>query len=165
MNHKPHAARPQSEWSFRLALPMVREAFTNTNGSAVKVRTPAEIAALCADLQNSAQECFLVIDLNAKNGVIDKRLVSLGILDASLVHPREIFRGAILNSAAAVICVHNHPSGDPTPSAEDLAITRQLIQAGKILGIRVIDHVIVGRDLGNGSPTFISMREAGLCEF
>jgi hypothetical protein len=104
-------ARPPEKWSFHVDMPLVRESMRDVNGSAVRARTPADISALCADLRQSAQEAFLVIDLNAKNNVIDKRLVTLGLLDASLVHPREVFRGAILNNAAAVVVVHNHPSG------------------------------------------------------
>ena len=109
MSKKANAARPQSEWSFRLSLPMVRESMRDAAGNTIRVRTPAEIAAQCSDLQQSAQEVFVVFDLTAKNGIIDKRLVSLGILDATLVHPREIFRGALLNSAAAIVCAHCHP--------------------------------------------------------
>jgi DNA repair protein RadC len=146
---------------------MVRESMRDGNGSPVRARTPADIAALCADIRDSAQEAFLVIDLTAKNTVIDKRLVTLGILDASLVHPREVFRGAIVNTAAAVVVAHCHPSGDPTPSAEDIRITRQLVDAGRILGIRVLDHVVIGRPdaTGPGTPGFLSLREAGLVSF
>ena len=143
----------------RVDLPQVREAQTDANGNSVRLRDPAACALACADIQTAAQELFICFDLNSKNGVIDRRLVSLGLLDASLVHPREIFRGAIVAGAAAVICIHNHPSGDPTPSAEDIRITRQLVDAGRILGIRVLDHVIIGR------PNHTSLREQGLVSF
>jgi DNA repair protein RadC len=88
-------------------------------------------------------------------------------LDASLVAPREVFRGAVADSAAAIVCAHNHPSGDPTPSAEDVRITRQLVEAGRILGIRVLDHVVIGRPdaTGPGAPGFLSLRESGLVTF
>ena len=160
-------AQPPQKWSFRVDLPLVREAMRYTDGHVIKVRTPQEIAALCADLRDAAQEAFVVVDLNAKNNVIDKRLVSLGILDASLVHPREVFRGALQNSAAAVVLCHNHPSGEPTPSAEDIRITRQLVEAGRILDIRVLDHIVIGRPdtTAPGSPAFTSIREAGLVQF
>ena len=108
-------------------MPLVRESMRDPNGGPVKARTPEDIARLCEELRQSAQEAFIAIDLNAKNNVIDKRLVTLGILDASLVAPREVFRGAIMSHAAAVIVAHNHPSGDPTPSAEDIRITLSLI--------------------------------------
>ena len=160
-------AQPPAKWSLRVDMPLVRESMRNENGVAVRVRTPEEVAALCADLRQLAQEAFCVIDLNSKNGVIDKRLVTLGLLDASLVHPREVFRGAIVNNAAAVIICHNHPSGDPTPSAEDIRITRQLVEAGKVLSIKVLDHVVIGRPDVNtpGCPGFVSLREAGLLSF
>lgn len=112
-----------------------------------------------------SQECFTILTLNTKNRVIQKHLISLGTLNSSLVHPRETFRPAILDSAAAIILAHNHPSGDPTPSAEDLKITKQLIQAGEIMGIKVLDHVIIGSsDLGLFQP-FLSLREVGLIAF
>ncbi|MCX6995783.1 MAG: hypothetical protein NTV49_01540 [Kiritimatiellaeota bacterium] len=160
-------AKPPEKWSFRVDLPLVRESLRNVNGAPVCARSPADIAALCADIRQSAQEAFIVIDLNTKHNVIDKRLVSLGLLDASLVHPREVFRGAIQNNAAAVIVVHNHPSGDPTPSAEDVRITRQLVDAGRILSVHVLDHVVIGRAdaAGLGTPAFLSLREAGLVSF
>ena len=102
-------SRPPAQWSFRVDMPLVRESLRDVAGSPVRARAPADVAALCADIRESAQEAFIVIDLNAKNNVIDKRLVTLGLLDASLVHPREVFRGAIVNNAAAVVVVHNHP--------------------------------------------------------
>ena len=160
-------AQPPAKWSFRVDLPLVRESMRDPNGGPVRARSPADIANICADIRQSAQEAFLVIDLNTRNNVIDKRLVSLGILDASLVHPREVFRGAIVNNAAAVIVCHVHPSGDPTPSAEDIRITRQLVEAGKVLSIRVLDHVVIGRPdaTGPGTPGFLSLRESGLVSF
>ena len=164
---RANRARPADQWSLQVSLPMVREPMHTPEGNAVAVRTPQSIAELCADLGHAAQEAFVVIDLNAKNNVIDKRLVSLGILDGSLVHPREVFRGAIVSAAAALVCAHNHPSGDPTPSAEDLRITRQLVEAGKVLSIRVLDHVIIGRAdaTAPGSPAFVSLRESGMVSF
>ena len=160
-------ARPPEKWSFHVDLPLVRESMRDPNGAPVRARTPEDIAALCEDIRLSAQEAFIVIDLNAKNNVIDKRLVTLGLLDASLVHPREVFRGAIQNNAAAVVVAHNHPSGDPTPSAEDIRITRQLVEAGRVLDIRVLDHVVIGRPdaAGPSTPGFLSLREAGLVQF
>jgi DNA repair protein RadC len=148
-------------------MPLVRDCMRDPTGSPVRARAPEDVAAICADLRQSAQEAFVVIDLNARNNVIDKRLVTLGLLDASLVHPREVFRGAIVNAAAAVIVAHNHPSGDPTPSSEDLRITRQLVEAGRILSIKVLDHIVIGRPdaVGPGSAHFISLRESGLVTF
>ena len=96
--------------------------------------------------------------------MIARTMISLGLLDSCPVHPREVFRQAIIDSAAAIILVHNHPSGDTTPSAEDLRVTRQLVEASRILGIRVLDHIIVARE-GEGRPGYLSIRENGLATF
>ena len=142
-------------FSFNLALPMVKE------GTAATCRTPEDAARLLADTAQLAQEAFTVITLNTKNRVIDRHLVTVGLANASLAHPREVFRPALLDGAAAVIVSHNHPSGDPAPSAEDIRITRQLVEAGKILDVKILDHVIIGR----GERPFMSLREAGLVSF
>ncbi len=92
------------------------------------------------------QEEFWVFPLNAINRLLEPKQISKGILNSSLAHPRECFREAITQSAAAVIFVHNHPSGNPEPSQEDLAITKQLVEAGKIIGIAVHDHIIIAAD-------------------
>lgn len=89
------------------------------------------------------REYFYVLHLNANNRIIGKELVSVGTLTNNLVHPREVFKAAILNNSVSIICVHNHPSGDATPSPEDIAITDKLVQAGRLLGIPVLDHVII----------------------
>ena len=96
-------------------------------------------------LKDEKQENFYVLLLDTKNQVIKEELISKGILDASIVHPREIFRPAIKNSASRIILIHNHPSGDPAPSQEDLNITKQIEKAGEELGINVLDHVIIGK--------------------
>ncbi len=105
---------------------------------------PRDIHAIFApSLAHLAHEEFHVLLLNSRNGPICQRQVTRGILDASLIHPREVFRDAIVFRAAALILVHNHPSGNPAPSAEDVQITRQLSKAGEQLGIPVLDHIIV----------------------
>lgn len=96
-------------------------------------------------LRDLPQEEFHALLLNTRHKVVREVLVTRGILDASLIHPREVFRPAVAEGAAGVILVHNHPSGDPTPSPEDRAVTRQLGAAGRALGIPVVDHVVVGR--------------------
>jgi DNA repair protein RadC len=141
-----------------IQLPLVKE------GTKERVRGPEDVARVCADLMDLAQEAFHVLALNAKNCLINRYMVSMGIADASLVHPREVFRQAILESAVAVVLTHNHPSGDPTPSAEDVRITRQLIEVGKVVDIKVQDHVIIVRATDSGKG-FLSMRESGLCAF
>jgi DNA repair protein RadC len=95
-------------------------------------------------LKSKKQEYFYTVLLNTKNYVISIQKISMGILDASIIHPREIFKSAIRNSASRIVLVHNHPSGDPEPSEEDLDITNKLIESGELIGIEVLDHVIIG---------------------
>ncbi|MBU4245936.1 DNA repair protein RadC [archaeon] len=97
-------------------------------------------------LSDLKQEVFVVLYLDAKNHVLKEEIVTKGTLDASLIHPREVFRGAIKESAHAIIVVHNHPSGDPSPSEEDKRITEKLSEAGGLLDIKMLDHVVVGRN-------------------
>lgn len=97
-------------------------------------------------LKEEKQENFIVLLLDTKNKIIKEELVTRGVLDAAIVHPREIFKPAIRNSAHKIILVHNHPSGDPSPSPEDLDITEKLKKSGEELDIKVLDHVIIGRD-------------------
>jgi DNA repair protein RadC len=110
--------------------------------------TQAEQAcsAFCALLGNPDREFFVALLLDGKNRITGIHTVSQGSLNQSIVHPRETFKAAILANAAAVILAHNHPSGDLTPSSEDLAITRRLKEAGDILGVKVLDHIIVDTD-------------------
>jgi len=97
-----------------------------------------------AKLKEETKESFYITMLDTKNKVIGVEKISLGILDASIIHPREIFRPAIKNSCSRIILIHNHPSGDPSPSEEDLEITQKLIKVGDLIGIEVLDHVIIG---------------------
>lgn len=147
-----------------IQLPLVCEAGVQRIGS------PADAYRVCADIASLAQESFHVLSLNAKHRLINRHLVSLGLADTTAAHPREIFRAAIQDGASGVIVVHNHPSGDPAPSSEDLRVTRQLVEAGKIVDIRVLDHVVIGRPVDPvgdqpGRPGFLSLRESGLVAF
>lgn len=99
------------------------------------------------------QEEFHIVTLDTKNQVIDTHQITVGTLDASLVHPREVFRPAIKDAASSILLTHNHPSGDPTPSREDIAVTRRLTEAGKLIGIDVLDHIVLG------CPTSVSIQE------
>jgi DNA repair protein RadC len=103
-----------------------------------------------------------VLLLNARNKLIRVEEISDGTLDTILVHPREVFKSAISANAAAIVLVHNHPSGDPTPSEADIKVTRDLIRAGKLLKIEVIDHVIIGRATSERTKDYVSLREAGI---
>lgn len=132
----------------RLAQKQVNERFT--------IRSPHDAASyLMPDMTSLQQEHFVVLFLNVKNQVIHKQTIFIGSLNASIVHPREIFREAVKRSAASIICAHNHPSGIPTPSPEDIEVTKRLQEAGFIIGIDLIDHVIIG------DHQFVSMKEKG----
>ncbi|MEX0818645.1 MAG: DNA repair protein RadC [Pirellulaceae bacterium] len=136
-----------------------RVAALSGQNTSAKIGGPADAMAFCqrhfARLASDAkQEEFHIVTLSTKNQVIDTHQITVGTLDASLVHPREVFRAAIKDAASSVILVHNHPSGDPTPSPEDLKVTERLTEAGKTLGIEVLDHIV----LGKGSA--VSIRES-----
>jgi len=122
-----------------------------------RIRAPADVHRYYARrLRDLAVEEFHVLALGTQSQVKADMLITRGILNSSLVHPREVFRAAIAEAAAGIIVVHNHPSGDPTPSADDRAVTRQLVDAGRVLDLPVHDHVIVGGD------RYVSFAEAGL---
>lgn len=104
------------------------------------------VKAIRASIKDKAKEHFKLILLNSRNKIIGISTVSIGSLNASIVHPREVFKDAIMHNAHSVILVHNHPSGDPEPSEDDLVITKRLVEAGKILGIEVIDYIIVTKN-------------------
>ena len=122
----------------------------------VKITVAQDVLPLVADIAGKQQEYFVCISLNGANEVIEKRVVTIGLLDKNSVHPREVFADVIADRAAAVIFAHNHPSGDLQPSEADRRIHDQLTAAGKILGIHVLDHVIVTR------KGYFSFQEAGL---
>lgn len=107
-------------------------------------------------LQYADRENLIVLILNTKNAVTNINTVSTGSLNSSIVHPREVFKPAILGNGASIIIAHNHPSGDPTPSNEDINVTKRICEAGKILGIELLDHIIIGDD------TYISLKEKGM---
>ena len=96
------------------------------------------------------KEFFMALYLNTKNGVLKQEVISIGSLNANIVHPREIFKTACMISASSIIVAHNHPSGDPTPSRQDIEITKKLVESGKMIGIEILDHVIIGHDRNYG---------------
>ena len=110
------------------------------------VRGPEQIYDLTRDIRVANREHFVGFYLNSRHQVLRRDIISIGSLNASIVHPREVYLPAIALSAASLVLAHNHPSGDPTPSEEDLAITRRLHEAGRLLGIELVDHVVVARD-------------------
>ena len=121
-----------------------RHSYSKTQGKPIK--TAKDVFEHCSPkLSSSDREHFMILHLDTKNRVIKDEIVSVGALTGTIAHPREVFKSAIKESAHSVILVHNHPSGDPTPSDEDLKMTERLLEAGEILGIKVLDHVIIGK--------------------
>lgn len=122
-----------------------------------KITQPQDVADLVIEeLRYLKKEILMVVYLNTKNVVISKEIVSMGSLNSSIVHPREVFTNAVKISSASVVVLHNHPSGNAEPSNEDIQVTRRLVDSGKILGIDVLDHIIIG----NG--TYVSLKEKGI---
>lgn len=118
------------------------------------IRSPQDVSGLLmGEMRYLEKEQFRVLLLNTKNQVLAIEVVSLGDLTSAIVHPREVFKEAVRRAAAAVILVHNHPSGDPSPSREDIEVTKRVTEAGKILGIEVLDHIVIGDN------RYISLRE------
>lgn len=121
----------------------------------VIIRTPKDIRDAVYDLKFFDKEHFVCLFLNTKNRVIGRETISVGSLNSTIVHPREVFKAAIRKGAASIIFAHNHPSTDPTPSKEDIEVTKLLSEGGAILGIKVMDHVIIGGD------NWVSLKERG----
>jgi len=133
----------------------VSEDITNYLSPNARYTSPSQIFETFKFLQAETKEYFVVLHLDGKNKPQAVDICSIGSLNQSIVHPREVFKTALLSSAAAVIFLHNHPSGDPTPSREDREITRRLKEAGELLGIAVIDHILIGE-------SYFSFIEGGL---
>jgi len=121
------------------------------------IKSPQDAANyMMEEMRYLAQEHFYALLLNVKNQVLSKELISVGSINSSIVHPREVFKQAIIKNASSLIVLHNHPSGDPTPSREDIEVTKRLSETGKIIGIEILDHIVIG-DL-----RFVSLKEKGL---
>lgn len=138
------------------AIELGRRLSQKQNDDKFTVRSPQDAAAyLMPDMTSLSQEHFVALFLNVKNQIMHKQTIFIGSLNASIVHPREIFREAVKRSAASIICAHNHPSGIPTPSPEDIEVTKRIQEAGYIIGIELLDHIIIG------DHQFISLKEKG----
>lgn len=136
---------------------LARRLYTKDIKQGYIIRSSADVSALLMpQMRYLHKEQFRLILLNTKNTVIEVNTISEGNLNSSIVHPREVFSAAVRRSCNSILCVHNHPSGDPEPSKEDIETTQRLISAGNILGIKVLDHVIIG----NGK--FVSLKEKGI---
>lgn len=128
------------------ALELAKRALKLGKGDVHLIQQPQDVLPLVAAIRESKKEHFICIFLNARKQVIHQETISVGTLEASLIHPREVFQPAIECSASSVIFVHNHPSGDASPSREDILVTRRLCESGRLLGIDVLDHVIVSKN-------------------
>ena len=120
------------------------------------IESTKDAMAQLTDLQNLKKEHFITLYINARHKLIHKELISVGTLTANLVHPREVFEPAMVRAAIEIIVAHNHPSGDPAPSSADLEITKRLVEAGKILGIKVLNHIIITKE------NYFSFQDKGL---
>lgn len=138
------------------ALELGRRVLRRELGTRPLLSTPADALPLLADIRDQQREHFLCLHLNARNQLIQKEVVSVGSLSASIVHPREVFRSAVAAAAASIILAHNHPSGDATPSHDDLELSRRLQRAGELMGIEVLDHIIIS------AVDYVSLKERGV---
>lgn len=136
---------PAKVAQIRAALELGRRVAMATAWDRPCIKSPENAAALVMEeMRHLDREHFCALLLNTKNQVLVRETISIGTLNSSAIHPRELFKAAIRRSAAAVILVHNHPSGDPTPSRQDIEVTNRLIEAGNIIGIQVLDHLVIG---------------------
>ena len=133
----------------------IHEVASTYIGGQVQFTSSRDVYDLFKFLKDETKEHFLALHLDSKNRIICLDKVSSGSLNASIVHPREVFKTALLSSAAAILLIHNHPSGNPDPSREDIELTTRLKEAGDLLGLRVLDHVIIGED------RYISLSDQG----
>ena len=139
----------------RYRVTLVREGSVSNNNN--HIRTPEDVVnILSADYDAAVVEMAQMLALDTKNKIIGIFVISTGSLNASIIHPRDIFQRAILSNAASVILVHNHPSGDPTPSSEDIELTNILVQVGKMMDLPILDHVVIG------DGKFVSLKERGI---
>jgi DNA repair protein RadC len=159
--HPPYPALPQDVPDYRT----IMESFASyVEAERPRLSSPAEVANLLRPLlfAKVQEECHVLL-LDTRNRLIRDETVTVGLADRSQLHPREIFRAAIRceGGCTRIILAHGHPSGDATPSAQDMQVTRQLAEAGKILGIEVVDHVIIGRKSPSRERDYVSLREEG----
>lgn len=130
-----------------------------TDGPFPTIENAEDVARLCSPkMRDLKKEHLQALCLNSRKRLIKNETISIGSLDTNVIHPREVFKSAVIEGAAAIILVHNHPSGDPTPSEEDIGITKQIAEAGKVMGIELLDHVIIS------SGGFVSLMELGMLE-
>jgi DNA repair protein RadC len=147
----------------KAAIELARRLSQEARGAKFVVDTPEKAAAcLREEFRSADRETFRTLLLDTKNGLVRMGCTSVGSLNASIVEPREVFKEAAMYSAASIIVAHNHPSGDPTPSSEDVAVTRRLVKAGETLGIPVLDHIVLGHRTDQRPQDYCSLKELGL---
>ncbi|MEN7973067.1 MAG: DNA repair protein RadC [Verrucomicrobiota bacterium] len=158
---------PVKAQMIKAAMELAQRLTRESVGESPVVSTPEQAAAVLRERARVLQkEVFWALMLDTKNRLIgEPQKISEGTLNSSLVHPRELFKKAVEYSCAAIILAHNHPSGDPTPSSEDIKITKQLIGAGEVMGIKVLDHIVIGHRKYQHATDFLSLRESGLVKF
>lgn len=137
----------------------LKVSYSGDSTEKIQINSPEAVyKAMKPFYDNQSKEIFSVICVNQKNIIDSWQMISIGTVSESMAHPREIFQGALISNSSAVILVHNHPSGDTTPSREDLLTTKRLVEAGKILGIPVLDHLIITNN------SYLSLKESGNME-
>lgn len=147
---------PAKALELQASLELGRRVARSMLPESMAITSPQDAAdLLMEEMRLLKEEHFIVLFLNTKNRVIGRQTLSIGSLNASIVHPREVFRAAIRRSSASILCAHNHPSGDPTPSPEDLQLTRRLRDAGELVGIELLDHLVIG------DRRFVSLKQLG----
>lgn len=156
----PTAVKTTAKKSFKLRAVMElakRMAIERTSKNIEAIHGPEDVASFLAPrLSHERQEHFVALLLNTKNRILAYEVITVGSLNASVVHPRDVFKAAISHNAATVIVAHNHPSGDPKPSREDIAVTQRLVKVGRVMDIPILDHIIIGKD------RYISLKEQGM---
>jgi len=147
---------PAKALELQASLELGRRVARSRLPEAVVISSPQDAAdLLMEEMRHLREEHFVVMFLNTKNHVVARQTLSIGTLNASLVHPREVYKAALRHNSASIICAHNHPSGDPSPSVEDVQLTRRLKDAGEIIGIELLDHIVIG------DHRFVSLKEIG----
>lgn len=147
---------PAKACTIKAAFELSKRAFAIDQDTLPTIKKSKDVADEVVDIRRLKREHFVVLYLNARNQLIHKEIVSVGTLNANIVHPREVFQPAVMHSAASIILVHNHPSGDTSPSNDDVQLTKRMVKAGEMMGIEVLDHVIVSE------RSFLSLKEKSL---
>jgi DNA repair protein RadC len=149
----------------QMLIPVVKETSNHEWECQPALTSPFMVYEITKQFSMLAQETMNILLLNTKHQVFEAFVTTIGTIDQALCHPREIFRRAITESASAIILVHNHPSGDLTPSIDDIKITKRMVQSGEILNITVLDHIIIAPPNKKNKENYYSLRESGVVDF